>query len=467
MNQAFGKEEAMGRPRRCIVLAVTTLALSFWTSAGWAAEAEIPETLKTEDLEKRLEETASIPTIVTVAYRRNPEIQSARDGWRAVIERYRVATGYPDPQLLSTYSPEPIETRLGPQDWSVNLTQAVPFPGRLSKAGEVVEAETQVARLELDKTVRDIIVQVRESYYELLYIEEAKWVVAQNQELVDHLRKVGETAYAQDRAALADILKAQSQVAQLEYDRLLLEDLERVEKARLNSLLNRPPEAPIGPLAKEPPHPLLYSLEETYDLASRYQEEIRIAETRIERARRRVELAGYENLPEFRFGLFYTEIGRPDVPVQPIDAGRDAVGLQAGLSIPLWFEKNRGRVGEARAELARAQSAKTARVNETFAQIRNLYFRVQNSERLVRLYRDELLPQAARAIEIAETWYREKQGSFSDFIETEAVYYNFQLSMARAVADYKKFLARLERLVGRSLTETPSAPPGSDKEGAE
>ena len=55
-------------------------------------------------------------------------------------------------------------------------------------------------------------------------------------------------------------------------------------------------------------------------------------------------------------------------------------------------------------------------------------------------------------MEISETWFREKQGSFSDFVETEAVYYNFQLSLARAKADYGKYLAQTERLCGLSLT---------------
>ena len=69
------------------------------------------------------------------------------------------------------------------------------------------------------------------------------------------------------------------------------------------------------------------------------------------------------------------------------------------------------------------------------------------------LYRDDLLPQAMNAMEIAETWYREGEASFSDFVETQAVYYNFQLSLARASADYGKVLASLEQLVGQTITK--------------
>jgi hypothetical protein len=56
-------------------------------------------------------------------------------------------------------------------------------------------------------------------------------------------------------------------------------------------------------------------------------------------------------------------------------------------------------------------------------------------------------------MEIAEMWFREKQGSFSDFIETESVFYNFQLSLARAKADYGRNLTQLESLSGVSLTQ--------------
>jgi len=70
------------------------------------------------------------------------------------------------------------------------------------------------------------------------------------------------------------------------------------------------------------------------------------------------------------------------------------------------------------------------------------------------LYRDELMPQAARAMEVAEIWFREGEASFSDFVETQSVWYNFQLSLARAQADYGKYLSRLERAVGKLILDS-------------
>jgi outer membrane protein, heavy metal efflux system len=111
-------------------------------------------------------------------------------------------------------------------------------------------------------------------------------------------------------------------------------------------------------------------------------------------------------------------------------------------------------VGRAKAEMRRAKAVQTVSINEIRTQVHQLFFRLENSRRLIELYKNDLLPQATRSMEIAETWYREGESSFSDFVETQAVYYNFQLSLARAKADYGKYLARLEQLVGQTITKT-------------
>jgi outer membrane protein TolC len=110
--------------------------------------------------------------------------------------------------------------------------------------------------------------------------------------------------------------------------------------------------------------------------------------------------------------------------------------------------------------MRRAKAVQTASINEIRTQVHQLFFRLANSRRLIELYKNDLLPQTTRSMEIAETWYREGEASFSDFVETQAVYYNFQLSLAKARADYGKYLARLEQLVGQTITKTS----GTNKE---
>jgi len=94
---------------------------------------------------------------------------------------------------------------------------------------------------------------------------------------------------------------------------------------------------------------------------------------------------------------------------------------------------------------------KNAIKNEVYNQIKNIYFRITNSDRLVKLYSSSLIPQAQRSMEIAETWYRERQGSLSGLLETQGIFYNFQLAYYRAVADYLKNIAEMEMVTGKRL----------------
>ena len=190
-----------------------------------------------------------------------------------------------------------------------------------------------------------------------------------------------------------------------------------------------------------------------------------MAQVNVEKGDTKISLARFQNLPDFKVGLFYAGIGDPDVPTPPDDAGRDAIGLQAGISIPLWFGKNNSRVDKAMAEKSRARSEKQVRINNVQTMVRTIYFKARTAERLVTLYKTDLVPQAAHAMELAEVWYQEKEASFTDFIEAQSVWYNFQLALARATADYGINLARLERLAGTNLTgEVPSPIPPAAKE---
>ena len=453
----FKPSSRSGPGRRTLFCLLVLIAGLLWAASGnRVLPAMAVQAPSVQELDERLAREVAVGDLISLAVHRNPSVEAARQQWRASVEKYRLVTGLPDPQVMVTYFPDPIETRLGPQDWNASLSQAIPFPGKLARAGDVVQVEADIARLRLDQTLRQVATDLRESFHELDYIRNARQITAHNIELVDHLRKVGESAVADDRATLMDMVKAQSQVGQLRYDALLLEELEQTEITRLNGLLNRSPGAPIGPLAPVSTGVPVYGLDEIYTLAEAHQEALRMAALQVDRAGAKVELARLQKYPDFKVGLFYAGIGDPDVLMRPPDAGQDAMGVQMGFSIPLWFGKNRGRVAGARAELGQARAEHSQQINQTRTRIRNLHFRLQNAHRILTLYRDELLPQAAQAMEIAETWFQEGQGSFSDFIETQSVWYNFQLARARARADVGKFTARLERLVGRNLTRPPS-----------
>jgi outer membrane protein, heavy metal efflux system len=171
---------------------------SLWIKVA-AFEAGDSYQIQQAEIELKFAQEITIPELVLYAYDNNPEILAAKQAWKSASEKYRVVTGYPNPEISVTYFPKPLETRVGPQDWNATISQVVPFPGKLSKAGEVAEVEAHIAKLNLDTIVRNISTSISQSYHELFYIQETRKIAQQNANLLDKLIKYAETAYDQNR----------------------------------------------------------------------------------------------------------------------------------------------------------------------------------------------------------------------------------------------------------------------------
>ena len=127
------------------------------------------------------------------------------------------------------------------------------------------------------------------------------------------------------------------------------------------------------------------------------------------------------------------------------------IGVFVGINVPIWFDKNRARVSEAESNLKALEYEKKDLENRAFADINRIYFKIQNSSRLIRLYKESLIPQALQSLDIAETWYKQNKGSFAGLLEARSTWLNFQLAYRRGLADYFQHIARMEKLIGVNL----------------
>ena len=147
----------------------------------------------------------SLQDLIKYAAENNPRLKAARLEWARVIQKYPQATSYDDPMLAYTYPIEKIETRLGPQEHILMLNQKFPFPGRLGLQGDVIAEEVEIARTLYEKEVRNVIVAVKKSYYELYYIDNAIRLTEQNKKILEHLTNIS-TNESVEKASFRNVL---------------------------------------------------------------------------------------------------------------------------------------------------------------------------------------------------------------------------------------------------------------------
>ncbi len=223
--------------------------------------------------------------------------------------------------------------------------------------------------------------------------------------------------------------------------------------SRLNILLNRDPAHTI-PKVEEPVFkPLTHSPEELYSWAAKNYEALKIAGLKVEKNELSSRLSRYSYLPNFRVGLNYSEIGSPAMAVE--DGGRDAVSATLGITIPIWFGKNRAAVRQSDIDRARTVIEKQAVTNEIQNEVRRVYYNLARAERLVKLYGESLVPEAKEALEFAEARYKTGKEMLGRILETQSLSISFRMVYYRALADYLKSVAELERLTAKELYQQP------------
>ena len=432
------------------------LLLTFWALLPVESRAQTEVATSSaealpESITAALADGIDLPTLVRLAVERNPKLKVAQAKWRATIEKYPQVTALADPMLMYSYFIRSVETRVGPQRHRLGFSQALPYPGTLDAAGRVTLKEIEIERVKHEQVVRDLIVDLKLSYYELAYLQRARQVTYQNQQLLSQISNIANTRYASSEATLNDVLKAQSQLAQLSYDLILLRELEEVEKANINALISVPSKTSLGPpaLVVYTSHDIPISDLEAKALAGR--QELHIADLMIQKADETISLAKLKTKPRFKLDLMTVETGEGLMP-DALDSGKNPISIGVGISIPWSSSKNRSKIQEAELNHTAAIERKRSMEDLTLANLRKLYFRLENARRLVDLYENSLIPQAEDAIEVAESWHQEGTKSIAGFLETQSVWLNFNLARLRAITDYQQNVARLERLIGGSIS---------------
>ena len=394
-----------------------------------------------------LSKQPSLDELLRVALRRNPRIQAARERAAAAAEAPAIERALPDPRFLLGWYETPIETRVGPQEWSLGVRQAIPFPSKLSARSDLSETLARRAVVAYERVVRDVLVEVVGTVHELLYLDDAIEISAGIGGLLERY-----AAAAGSEVPLNEVFRAETQRAQLENDRALLAELRATEAEHLRALLDLPGGQPIRAERPPVPPPVHADFDELVAIAEAHNQELKEAGLDVEAAALATSLARRDRLPDLTLGYTRLLTGTLDPSLgNPPGNGRDAQIFHFDVTLPIWGNKNRAKIRRAEAlERAATRDRADTRLRVRHRLARSWY-RVGNTERLVRLYADVLVPRAAAAAETAEELQEAGKGTLAGTVETIAVLHNFRLAAARARADHGQAVADLEGLLGRPL----------------
>jgi cobalt-zinc-cadmium efflux system outer membrane protein len=389
----------------------------------------------------------SLRDFMALAFERNRSVAAARQGWKAALEQVPQARALPDPMLTYGYFLQSVETRVGPQKQRVGVSQSFPWFGTLGTRGDIALSAAEASREKYVAALQTTYREVSAAYAEYYYLGSAIGIVRDNQELLRQWEEILRTRYSTGSARFSDLIKVQVELGKLQDRVTTLEQQRPTRQARLNALLDFPPDKPIAwpdslPEVARPD--LRDSLEVRLE---RQNPELKALRATVEKERHGVSLARKSGLPSFTLGLDWVQTDRRDVP-DLLDNGKDPVMAMVGVRIPLWRGSVSAGVRQAEARREAAEATLADRSNSLATELDDALFRFDDASRKTELYRDSLVPKVRQSLDAAYSSFESGQGTFLDVIDAERVLLEFRLVLVRARADLLEARASVDALTG-------------------
>jgi len=433
------------------------IAALLLSAAGW--------NLSAQNTQKSLHESYFIDNpiledLLFSALERNPQLRSLDARYRAALQKIPQVRSLPDPVLSFTQYLRSPETRVGPQSNITTLSQRFPWFGKLDLKGRIATTEARSIYQEYLAKERTVAARVKESFYEIVCLDEMIEILVEERLLLDHFERLAQARYTQGEGHQYSVIRLQAEITRIDDREKDLEQRRKALVSRINTLADRDPETPVPSLPDMEIPEVEFDLEELNSIAENNRRELRAALDRIEKSEQAMALARKSYWPDFTVGAGMANIeGREDpagVHMPPPDNGKNAFSLSFGINIPIWRDKYRSEVLEA-AEMKIAEQNNYASLkNEIEYSVSELVSRLRVLKEQIKLYESALVVQAREALSAAEAAYQEGQGGVLDLLDSETFLLNTRLIVERYRADYLKALALLEEAIGARFPNVKS-----------
>ncbi|MGE0825890.1 MAG: TolC family protein [Candidatus Binatia bacterium] len=428
------------------VCSVTVLCTAVTAHAFTTASSENEENFHSVSENLLSQETISLDTILAYVAIHNPAIQTAQSRLRAAQQIPAQVSAYDDPRVMWDNWNTPENLRIDQAGNNIfRLSQKIPFPGKLSLQGQIAAKEAEQREAELRATESDVSAQVKKAYYDLWLTYQNVQVYRRDTELVAKFAHIAERKYAVGQVSQPDVLRAQVELTRLA-NRVTTETLALQKvRARLNALLSRPPEAPLG-IPQDPPSAVVtYSMADLEPLTLKNRPEL-IAQTKaIEKEQITLALARKAYYPDFEFSVSRFVNFRQ----------HDGFGFVVSATIPLAFRyKYDARVEEAVANQQAAQSELRRVQDLALFEVKQTLVAAQTALEQLKLFLHTHIPQAEQALASSQIGYQTGKVDFLSLIDSLRVVEQVHLEHLMATANFEKAWAELERAVGQPLPRT-------------
>ena len=401
----------------------------------------------------------SLNHYLEVAALNNPGLNADFLAYKASLERVEQAGRWSDPQLDIGFFLKPMDIVGGSQVADFTLMQMFPWFGTKKAARTEATHMAQMAYEEFRESRDMLFLEVYSQWYTLSSLKQQLKNNGDNLKLLSQLEQLARqkmsTAFAMSNdmggsSGLSSVLRVQLEIAEIENNiESILSEIE-AEKAKFNSLLNRPSEVDVmvpDTIIKVPfifnEAEAIHEIESQNPMLGMIVEEEQAYRAKSEKDKKM-------SYPMLGIGLQYMVIGKSSSPTMDQNNhngmnGMDMVMPMVSISLPIYRNKYKAQQRESRYMWESAQEKYNNILNSLQSDLFKFKHQLDNAERQIALYQKQK-NLALTAYQLILQEFVTAKSDLTNVIEVQRQLLDYKIKEAEAIADYNIKVAEINSL---------------------
>lgn len=333
------------------------------------------------------------------------------------------------------------------KDNSINISQSIPYPGLFRNQRNLFDAQIKGAELGLAVTKSELGYMVKNAYTQLAYFIALQDLYRSQDSVYSNFLKAASLRYEAGETNLLEKTTAETQYNELRNQMSKNGSDILAYRAELRRLLNTSTDIE---LSRQPFIQVAWS-EAALDSAIAANPALALQKQQIEIADRRLGVEKSRSGPDFTVGYFNQSIiGMQNVNGQDqfYGSGKRFQGVQAGVSIPIFFKPFSARIKAARVEKQVAESQYDLFRTNLQGQFDRARQEQLKSSRSVDYYRSSALPNANLILKQAQIAFKNGEIGYVEYLQALRTYSEIRFSYLDAINQYNQSVYTLQYLMG-------------------
>nr|WP_281875895.1 TolC family protein [Geobacter hydrogenophilus] len=394
----------------------------------------------------------ALPQVIESSLHNNGDLKAFREE-KGIRDAGKTRAGLlPNPTLDLEGGTGTLTGSSAENNLAIGISQEFLLAGKRDKRLTVAERELEAYRWQLADRERTLAEEVKTAFYDAMLAEQRLKLTDRSIELNRQLLEV-----TKDRLAAGDIPELEMNLAKVELTRsegtrIEVERALLQTRAKLFTFMGLPSgEAPAITGNLDNGFSLNKSMVDLKQLALGKRPDLKALEAEKSRGDAEIVLAQSEAIPNLTAGLaFRREATAIEVSSAEHKDTDYLIGVKLSMPIPL-FDRNQAGIQEARAKRSSTESRLTAATRNVERDVETTYISVQNAEKVLSLYKSNIIPQLEENLKLTQEAYRLGEVGILSVIQEQKKFFEVSDGYLTALHARQLALVKLESAVATDI----------------